>query len=522
MAYQVLARKWRPQTFQEVVGQEHVTRTLVNAIKENRVAQAYLFSGPRGVGKTTVARIFAKAINCEHGIPGTPCNKCPSCVQITEGTSVDVMEIDGASNRRIEEIRELRENINYLPSATKYRIYIIDEIHMLTKEAFNALLKTLEEPPEHAKFIFATTESHKVPLTILSRCQRFDFKRIPASLIVEQLKKITKAEGIKATDSALFIIARQSEGSMRDAQSLLDQVISFAGEKIDEKDVVNALGILDSSVVFDTVKAIIEGSSERGLRIVDEIYNHGYDIKVFYHLLMEQFRNLMISIIDPDILDMPEEEKEETCNQANMLGMEKTQFILDLLINKEHELMFTYNPRLLMEAIIVRLCNLGELLAFNDLIKKLEQIEKKWYALPFETHASTKQELVEDREQNKEKGEKGEKGGAVHTDKKDWQGFLDFVASKNKPMYNVIKGWELDGISGKEIKIIPDNVDFSRSYFKDKQRHELLNKYCNEYFGMELTPRLIISKRKSKKKKEGYSEAIQDVLNIFGGRIIEE
>lgn len=508
MAYQVLARKWRPQVFQEVVGQEHVTRTLINAIKENRVAQAYLFSGPRGVGKTTVARIFAKAINCEHGRGGIPCNKCPSCIQITEGSSVDVQEIDGASNRRIEEVRELRENIKYLPSASRYRIYIIDEVHMLTKEAFNALLKTLEEPPEHAKFIFATTEPRKVPLTILSRCQRFDFKRIPASMIVNQLRKITRAEGIKITESALIIIARQAEGSMRDAQSLLDQAISFAGRKIDEGDVINALGILDSSILFDTARAIIEGSSKKGLEMVDKVYNHGYDIKVFYHLLMEHFRNLMISTIEPEILDMTEEERKEIQNQANTLGMEKIQFILNLLINKEHEFMFTYNPRLLMETIIVRLCSMAELLTFNDLIKKLDQIEKEWYALSSRSIITSKEK-------------KAEKKTEEYQTDQDWQGFLDFVASKNRRMYSVVKGWKLDTISGKEMKIVPDNEEFSLSYFKDKQKYQLLKQYCKEYYSKDLVPRLVTSGQKSK-KKELYSDHVQEVLNMFGGRIIEE
>ena len=225
MSYEVLARKWRPKVFEDVIGQEHVTQTLINAIKTDRLAHAYLFSGARGVGKTSVARILAKAINCEEGEPGIPCDHCQSCTEIAKGSSVDVQEIDGASNRGIDEIRELRETIKYMPSSSKFRVYIIDEVHMLTLPAFNALLKTLEEPPPHVKFIFATTEPHKVPITILSRCQRFDFKRIPVGKVLEQLERIAKEEGIEANKSALTLIARESEGSMRDAESLLDGII---------------------------------------------------------------------------------------------------------------------------------------------------------------------------------------------------------------------------------------------------------------------------------------------------------
>jgi DNA polymerase-3 subunit gamma/tau len=260
MPYEVLARKWRPQVFQDVIGQEHITQTLINAIKTDRLAHAYLFGGPRGVGKTSVARILAKAINCEKGEPGVPCNRCQSCAEITDGASVDVQEIDGASNRGIDEIRELRQNIKYMPSASQYRIYIIDEVHMLTLPAFNALLKTLEEPPAHVKFIFATTEAHKVPMTILSRCQRFDFKRIPVAQIIGQLEKISAEEDIEIGKSGLAMIAREAEGSMRDAESLLDQVVSFTGPKVEDRHIIEILGVIDRDVILNAVRAIIEGS----------------------------------------------------------------------------------------------------------------------------------------------------------------------------------------------------------------------------------------------------------------------
>ncbi|MCH8287198.1 DNA polymerase III subunit gamma/tau, partial [candidate division KSB1 bacterium] len=243
MAYQVLARKWRPLTFEDVVNQDHVKNTLSNAISQGRIAHSYIFAGPRGVGKTTIARIFARAVNCENGPTPTPCNKCTPCVEIIEDRSMDVMEIDGASNRGIEDIRNIRENVKYSPVHGKYRIYIIDEVHMLTREAFNALLKTLEEPPPHAMFIFATTEIRKVPVTVLSRCQRFDLRRIDAAVLIEHLGRIAGKEGASVSPEALALIARAAEGSVRDALSLLDQAISFATDEVGEDQVRDLLGL---------------------------------------------------------------------------------------------------------------------------------------------------------------------------------------------------------------------------------------------------------------------------------------
>ncbi|NOY59306.1 MAG: DNA polymerase III subunit gamma/tau, partial [Calditrichaeota bacterium] len=250
MSYVVLARKYRPMFFKDVVGQQHVTKTLQNAIEQNRIANAYLFSGPRGVGKTTVARLLAKALNCEHGPTIKPCNECSSCIEINESRSLDVFEIDGASNRGIDEIRNLRESLRYSPNPGKHRIYIIDEVHMLTNEAFNALLKTLEEPPTNVLFIFATTEAHKVPTTILSRCQRFDFKRMSNKSIADQLRELAAKEKIEIDEESLRLIANKADGSMRDGESILDQVIAFAGTKIDSAQVADLLGIIDQELFF--------------------------------------------------------------------------------------------------------------------------------------------------------------------------------------------------------------------------------------------------------------------------------
>lgn len=300
MSYQVLARKWRPKQFSEVISQPHVTRTLENAITQNRLASAYLFTGPRGVGKTTMARILAKAINCERGMTPVPCDECSNCRETAEGRSLDVFEIDGASNRGIDEVRNLRENARYQASKSRYKIYIIDEVHMLTEPAFNALLKTLEEPPPHVMFVFATTEIHKVPATILSRCQRFDFHRVPITEMVEQLRHICKHENISAEDQTLFLIAKKADGSMRDSQSLLDQVISFCGQKIVHSDVAMLLGIVDQELFFDCTDAIIAHDAVKGLALVEKIYNAGYDVGEFLEQLAEHFNNVLTTRVTGD------------------------------------------------------------------------------------------------------------------------------------------------------------------------------------------------------------------------------
>src|SRR3989338_2505803 len=265
MSYQIFARKFRPQTFDEIIGQEPIAVTLKNAISKQRVAQSFLFTGSRGVGKTSTARILAKALNCEQGPTTTPCNQCGSCEEITKGTSLDVLEIDGASNRGIDEIRNLRENVKFKAAHGRYKVYIIDEVHMLTGEAFNALLKTLEEPPEHVKFIFATTEVHKVPLTILSRCQRFNFKRISTGEIAKKLKEVAKLEKIKVSEQALFLIAKASEGSLRDAESLLDQLASFGEGEVKEGDITFSLGLTDPEIYVSLLEAI---KSRDGRRVL--------------------------------------------------------------------------------------------------------------------------------------------------------------------------------------------------------------------------------------------------------------
>ena len=536
MSYEVLARKWRPQIFQDVVGQEHITKTLINAIRFDRLAHAYLFSGPRGVGKTTVARILAKAITCERGEPGTPCNDCPSCVEITNGSSVDVQEIDGASNRRIEEVRELRENIKYLPSTGKYRIYIIDEVHMLTKEAFNALLKTLEEPPSHAKFIFATTETHKVPVTILSRCQRFDFKRIPPALIVKHLERITEEEKIDISRSALSLIAKEAEGSMRDAQSLLDQVVSFSGKDIDDRQVIDILGIIDADIILRAASAVIDGAAVDCLGIVDEIYNYGYDIKEFYRAFIQHFRNLLISLMDfqDDLLDMSDVEREELRHQAEKMGMEKVQFVLNFLLNREKDLVSTTHPRLLMETFMIKLCHIDDFLSFDDLLRKIESLENRLlghlHNTPLSSHendSAPDTDSQESEDPNKTCLERDDQSPPVKS--KSWEGFLSFLSSRNRVMYNMLKSWNMLSITENRVDLSAGNGHFAANYFNDRERFAQLSKYCREFFERDVKVKIVadssniskpgVTSGDSKKKKTDISSSVQDIIDIFHGEI---
>ena len=513
MTYEVFARKWRPQVFEDVIGQEHVIHTLINAIKSDRLAHAYLFSGPRGVGKTSIARILAKALTCGEGTPGIPCNRCHSCLEITQGSSVDVQEIDGASNRGIEQIRELRENIKYMPSSGPFRIYIIDEVHMLTLPAFNALLKTLEEPPAHVKFIFATTEPHKVPVTILSRCQKFDFKRIPLALLVKQMEKITSEEGIDISRSGLTLIAREAEGSMRDAESLLDQVVSYTGPKVEDRQITDILGVIDRTLLFEASRAVLEGSAKTCMEIVDQIYNYGHDIKEFYRALMDQFRNLLMSLVAPydDLLDMVESDREALKVQAEKAGKEKLQQILNYLIAREESLRFTSHPRLVLETIMIRLCQMGDLVALDELIRKLESLEKR---------LSTPKDAREVGQVLDEK-----KASDQPIKKDDWSAFLKFIASKNKPMANVLEGFPFLEASA-EVVVIGRSPKPFDTYLDDSEKGDKLRAYGLEFFKRDVKIKVSGQNKAEESppprqapKAPPHPKGVQDVLNMFQGEI---
>ncbi|MDA0738851.1 MAG: DNA polymerase III subunit gamma/tau [Nitrospirae bacterium] len=364
MEYQVSARKFRPGTFEELIGQPHVVQTLRNAILRKQVAHAYLFSGMRGVGKTTVARILAKALNCENGPTSDPCEQCESCKEISRGNSVDVIEIDGASNTGVDDVRELRENVKYSPFRGQYRIYIIDEVHMLSNSAFNALLKTLEEPPAHAVFIFATTEVHKIPATITSRCQHFNFRRIPRREIIARLQAVAQRNEVIIEERSLGAIAQASEGSMRDALSLLDQAVAFGGKTITDHDIEEMLGSVPDELVRRLVETVVSQDAAAAVSLIGEVIDHGYDLRAYCGAVVERMRNLMIAAVvtgteqAEGLMDLPSEDVQQLMTEAKDFSVEQLQELLQLFAQAEDRLRATAHPRFAFEVAAVRAARL--------------------------------------------------------------------------------------------------------------------------------------------------------------------
>ncbi|MGH7405096.1 MAG: DNA polymerase III subunit gamma/tau, partial [Candidatus Methylomirabilales bacterium] len=385
MSYQVLARRWRPQTFDEVVGQEAVTRTLKNALQQGRVAHAILFAGPRGVGKTTTARILAKALNCDSAPTPEPCNQCLNCREITAGAAVDCVEIDGASHTGVEHVRDLQEQLIYQPVRGRTKVYIIDEVHMLSLSAFNALLKTLEEPPPKVVFILATTEPHKVPPTIHSRCQRYDFRRIGQGLLTERLRAIAEAERVDVAPEALTALARAADGSLRDAQSILDQVITYGGERVTTEMVAAVLGWTAPEVVRAVMGACLAGDPGKVVELVGELAATGGDLRTFVLDLLEQLRSLLLVKLSPkagEILGLASEVMRDLEQRAAHVEIPHLELALRFLLDAEGEMRRASQPRYVLEMALVRMAEARGLESLESLIKRLESLEGRLGVVP--------------------------------------------------------------------------------------------------------------------------------------------
>jgi DNA polymerase-3 subunit gamma/tau len=523
--YQVLARKWRPQTFEEVVGQEPITVTLQNALSQGRVAHAFLFSGSRGVGKTSVARILAKALNCEHGPTPHPCNQCQACQEITSGASLDVLEIDGASNRGIDEVRDLREKIKYVPVQGHYRVYIIDEVHMLTKEAFNALLKTLEEPPSHAVFILATTEPHKVPVTILSRCQRYDFRRIPTSLIQEHLEKLVKQEGWNIDADGLALVAREAEGSLRDAQGFLDQVVTFGGDAVSAPEIARILGVTDRGALLTAVKAIVERQGPVLLTLIDDLYNQGHDLKRFYLDLLGYVRHLLLAGLHPEaraLAPVADSEWQELTRLARQVPAAHLHNLLSVLLQGEEELRRAPQPRLALEVLLLKLVHLEPLIPVQEWLKRLAKLEQQVGrdkpvtapqasdAAPADITASTEASAPPPRS-----FDETDPAGA-------WRDFLDFVQKEEDgPLSAKLAHCQLTKIAD-HCLYIKAGPAWTVGGAKQEARFK---KLVQAFFGPQYSLRLEVQEKKAPAKPKAVppkplamTDLKQQALEIFGGR----
>jgi DNA polymerase-3 subunit gamma/tau len=545
------------------VGQEHVSITLKNAIDSGRVAHAFLFTGARGVGKTTSARILAKTLNCETGPTTEPCNVCQSCTEITAGNSVDVFEIDGASNTSVDDIRELRENIKYLPSKSRYKIFIIDEVHMLSTSAFNALLKTLEEPPLHVKFIFATTEPHKVPITILSRCQRFDFRRISLKAISERLRYITDQEKITISDAALNLIARKGDGSMRDSLSTLDQVLAFCGDVVNDDDVSSILGTADRRMLFKIADATISGDCSELLeqvRVADQV---GLNMKQFLLELIDHFRNLLVAKIVPEpsaLLELADAELVEITGQAKRAGLSDLQRHITILLKAENEISHSSFSRLVVESALIKMATLPPAIPAAELLARLREVEVKpgasivatqnpsWRPSPPPTDQSLRDPLpvrkpfaekVVSAPEAPQVDDPGPSTVLPSTPDELWRSFVEFVKGKKPLLAHHLEAASPLAVSAEKLDLGLKKGSFEFTSLSAGDARETLQNLAKQYFGTPApvtitpllddggAPRSLAEKKSSEAEARRMSlqqdarehPAVRAAVEIFSGEI---
>ena len=502
MTYLVLARKYRPQTFDEVIGQAHVTQTLKHAIQGGRVAHALLFSGPRGTGKTTVARILAKAMNCEKGPSPTPCNACRSCKDITACRGVDVFEIDGASNNSVDQVRELRDNSRYMPAHSRFKIYIIDEVHMLSIAAFNALLKTLEEPPAHVMFLFATTEVQKIPITILSRCQRHDLHRIDLAAIVQQMETLCREEGVSLSPGNLWSIARESGGSMRDALSLLDQVLASSDGEVDDAAVSQLLGSMDRQVLFDLSAAIFGKDLSGALSVIDTVYRSGQDLKRFYADLLMHVRHLMLIKMKAradSLADLSPEEIDIMTRQLEGVPVTFVEQVFSLLFDAEARVRQSGHPRLAIEMVCFKVHQMTPVLPIDQLIERMDTLLRAAPAGGGQTgivesqspYGHVEEPLPVDRSRREEPAVDGHCGdrddtGAVDTHDRgagaeddDWSRFIAVLRETKPSIAATLARAQLASTSPEEFSVVMRDAEYSMNLVK--KNLSLVESLCRQH-----------------------------------------
>ena len=539
--HKALYRVYRPKNFSDVIGQEHIVRTLKNQIENNNVGHAYLFCGTRGTGKTSTAKIFSRAVNCTNLHNDEPCNECENCREILEDKTMDVVEIDAASNNSVDDIREFRENVKYSPAKSKYKVYIIDEVHMLSQGAFNALLKTLEEPPSYVIFILATTEPHKIPATILSRCQRFDFKRVTVKDISSRMRYICEKEGIEADEKALNLIARNSQGALRDALSILDQCISFEGNKISYNDVIELLGSVNIEQLFDLAESIIKEDTRKSLQILNDFIIWGKDVRNLVNDLIDHFRNLMVCKISNDldeIISLPEETIDLLKQQAETIDTNNLIRILNILSEAQDGMKISSNPRVLMEVTMMKIAQPMFDESKEALIKRIENLEQKIESGNIKVnHISTNQTVDnfnENNQQNNNTVEKQEdenieyenlKGDDIKLVEKSWKKILQKMKEdKNQVIRALLQDVDSFNISEDTLYIIfTDNYSFAKSRLDSpvtiQYVEKVIREVLNRSFSVKIALKSQLSNLNTQIKKEDKGEQI--LKNIVSEDILE-
>lgn len=526
--HKALYRAYRPQNFEDVVGQEHITRTLKNQIENNNVGHAYLFSGTRGTGKTSTAKIFARAVNCINSINQEPCNVCDICKDILNDNIMDVIEIDAASNNSVDDIRELRENVKYSPTKSKYKVYIIDEVHMLSQGAFNALLKTLEEPPSYVIFILATTEQHKIPATILSRCQRFDFKRVTVNDMTDRMKKICSEENIEVEDKALNLIARNSQGALRDALSMLDQCISFADRKIEYKDVVELLGTVNIEQLFEMAKFIINQDTKQSLQILNEFIIWGKDIRNLINDLIDHFRNLMVCKVSTDldeIISLPEEIIDQLKLQASYVDVNDIIRVLNILSVTQDTMKTSTNPRVLAEITMMKIAQPMFDESKEALIKRIENLENRIETGNIKVNNSNIENNSEVEKTNVAEEEiiyETVKSEDVKLIESSWtkirQSIKDDKQSKQMPVYFLLGDVSSFNVYENMLYIIyGDGFEFAKKRLSDPNTIAYIEKMIRETLNRSFSIKVILES-----EVKNISLEIKDVKKDKGEEILKE